>query len=129
MSPGGAGTRRSHRWLALLSPAPCLGKCVQGSRNNDHSGHEKALSCCVNNYLCRHAPSLRKKPELSSSVGIYIRLLMDAIFGFLFSPYVGSSCIICVQTSKSYQLLKLQYCITVMLLCDSSELGPGPRKD
>lgn len=43
-------------------------------------------------------------------MAIYTWLLVDTVFGFLFSPSVCSSCIICVQTSQSYQPLWLQQC-------------------
>lgn len=49
-----------HTALPLLAVASPSHVC-RDSGNGEHSGHEKALSCCVNNYLRKHAPSLRKK--------------------------------------------------------------------
>lgn len=52
--------------------------------NNDQSGHKKALSCCVNNYLYRHAPSLRKRqsilPPWPFTHGYWRTLFLDFCF-------------------------------------------------
>lgn len=71
---------------SVLSPPPCLGKCLcRVSENNDQNGHKKTLSCCVNNYLCRHSPSLRKKqsflPPWAFTYGYWWTLVL--VFCFL----------------------------------------------
>lgn len=60
--------------LLALHASGNVGRGFQG--NYDWNGHEQALSCCVSNYQCKHAPSLRKT-QLSSSMSICISSLVD----------------------------------------------------
>lgn len=81
------------RWQAHSTPTAGRAQPIhvcRDSGNGEHRGHEKALSCCVNNYLGRHAPSLRKKQSFlllwafaHSHVGHYFSFSVFSLCAFL----------------------------------------------
>lgn len=89
-------------WLCAQPTPRALGGVWRVSGNDDQNGHEKALSCSVNNYLCRHALSLTKTqsflPPWAFTYGYWWTLFFSvfSLCGFLLH---------CVQTLQSYQLL------------------------
>ena len=114
-SPGDPRRAGSHCGLASCKTPWCSCAVHPESKQNMHASrasgsahgsfqrkdwnrYEQALNCCVNNYLCRCTPSLRKAQSVLSSWAFTYMVTAGHLFlVFPFSPCVGSFCLICVQ--------------------------------